>query len=182
MKSVECYKTTNNKFFNCPPRMSDGRHFTDYRPSCDVNNLIISNNKTISNFDYRMFLIENADKLMDINRMYTVEKNSCGPCKEPYNQGTMLPEKNLVQCDANTCKNSVNVLNGLGQGRKYSDNTDCGKDWSYPKNVPASKCAQSQDIFDYYNSEDVRNKGKNFVRYTSQSGGNALSGGDPSQY
>lgn len=182
MKPVECYKTTNNKFFNCPPRMSDGRHFTDYRPSCDVNNLIISNNGTVSNFDYRMFLIENAEKLMDINRMYTVEKNSCGPCKEPYNEGTMLPEKTVVKCDGNTCKNSVNVLNGLGQGRKYSDNTDCGKDWSFPKNVPASKCAQSQDVFDYYNSADVRDKAKKFERYTSQSGGIALSGGDPSQY
>ena len=26
-----CHKTTNNKYFQCPPRMSDGRHFTDYR-------------------------------------------------------------------------------------------------------------------------------------------------------
>ena len=85
MNPVGCYKTTNNKYFNCPPRMADGRHFTDYRPSCDVNNLIIANTGTLSSFDYRMYLIENAEKLMDINRMYTVEKNACGPCKEPYN-------------------------------------------------------------------------------------------------
>jgi hypothetical protein len=186
MNPVGCYKTTNNKYFNCPPRMADGRHFTDYRPSCDVNNLIIANNGTLSSFDYRMYLMENAEKLMDINRMYTVEKNACGPCKEPYNIGTMVPEKISVKCDGNTCANSVNVLNGLGQGRKYSDNnesnTDCGADWQFPKNVPATKCAQPQDTFDYYNSNDVRNKGKDFERYTSQSGGLALSGGDPSQY
>jgi len=182
MKPVECYKTTNNKYFNCPPRMSDGRHFTDYRPSCDVNNLIIVNNNTLSNFDYRMYLIENAEKLMDINRMYTVEKNSCGPCKEPYNDGTMLPEKTKVTCDRNSCKNSSNVLNGLGQGRKYSNNADCGNNWSYPKNVPPSRCAQSKDIFDYYNSKEVREQGKNNVRYTSASGGNAMEGGDPNNY
>ena len=49
MNSAGCYKTTNNKYFNCPPRMSDGRHFTDYRPVCDVNNLIASNNNLVSN-------------------------------------------------------------------------------------------------------------------------------------
>ena len=35
-----CKKTSNNKYFNCPPRMDDGRHFTDYRPNDRVNNLI----------------------------------------------------------------------------------------------------------------------------------------------
>ena len=27
---MSCYRTTNNKFFTAPPRMADGRHFTDY--------------------------------------------------------------------------------------------------------------------------------------------------------
>ena len=22
-----CYKTSNNKYFSCPPRMDDGRHY-----------------------------------------------------------------------------------------------------------------------------------------------------------
>ena len=35
---MSCYKASNNKYFNCPPRMDDGRHFTDYRSSCDTNN------------------------------------------------------------------------------------------------------------------------------------------------
>jgi len=182
MSSIGCYKTTNNKYFNCPPRMADGRHFTDYRPSCDVNNLIISNNGTVSNFDYRMYLIENAEKLMDMNRIYTVEKNACGPCKEPYEIGTMLPEKESFSCNANTCKNSINVLDGLGQGRKYSDKKDTGKPNNVSKNIPHSKCAQSQDLFDYYNSSDVRSNGVKNSRHTTQSGGVAMSGGDPSQY
>ena len=29
-----CYKTSNNKYSDCPPRMADGRHFTDFRPNC----------------------------------------------------------------------------------------------------------------------------------------------------
>ena len=33
--------SNNNKnYASCPPRMDDGRHFTDYRPNCFVNNLI----------------------------------------------------------------------------------------------------------------------------------------------
>ena len=182
MNSAGCYKTTNNKYFNCPPRMSDGRHFTDYRPTCDVNNLIISNNNKLSNFDYRMYLIENAEKLIDINRMYTVEKNSCGPCKEPYEIGTMLPERVNVSCDANTCKNSINVLDGLGQGRKYSNSKKANENVKPLRNIPASKCAQPQDLFDYYNSKDIRLKGSKNTRSTSQSGGVAMSGGDPTQY
>ena len=37
--------TSNNKYFDCPPRMDDARHFTDYRPNRDVNNKIRHNNK-----------------------------------------------------------------------------------------------------------------------------------------
>jgi hypothetical protein len=161
--------------------MSDGRHFTDYRPSCDANNLIISNNGVLSSFDYRMYLIQNAEKLMDLNRTYTTQKNSCGPCKQPYDVGTMLPEKSVVTCDGNSCKNSANVLDGLGQGRKYS-NTQCGSQWNFPKKVPATKCAQDDDVFDYYNTKDIVDKNRNFPRNTVQSGGKALAGGDPSIY
>ena len=35
-----CLKTSNNKYFDCPALMSDGRTFTDYRPSNYVNDLI----------------------------------------------------------------------------------------------------------------------------------------------
>ncbi len=75
-----CYNTSNNKYFGCPPRMADGRNFTDYRPECYINNLIRQNNSISNSFQYRMFLTHNADKLMKINRDYTSTKNCCGPC------------------------------------------------------------------------------------------------------
>jgi hypothetical protein len=181
MNSAGCYKTTNNKYFNCPPRMSDGRHFTDYRPSCDVNNLISSNNNLISSYDYRQYLTQNADKLMDINRAYTVQMNSCGPCVQPYDQGTMLPEQSKTTCDATVCKNSLNVLNGLGTGRTYTK-TDCGTEWNWPKNVPTSCCSQSDDLFNYYNTKELTNANKAYPRFTTPTSGDALGGGDPSAY
>ena len=46
----------NPKYNNCPPRMDDGRHFTDYRPNCFVNNLIQTQNRVTDSYYYRQFL------------------------------------------------------------------------------------------------------------------------------
>jgi len=46
--------------------MSDGRMFTDYRESNYVNNLIRYNNKSMSSYVYRQFLIDNASELMNV--------------------------------------------------------------------------------------------------------------------
>ena len=62
---MSCYKSSNNKKFKCPPRMDDGRHFTDYRANCHVNNLVRANNKILNSHEYRMFLTHNAKKIMD---------------------------------------------------------------------------------------------------------------------
>ena len=62
MDTGSCSKTSNNKFFGCPPRMDDARHFTDYRPNCHLNNTLKANNKTFNSFQYRMFLTHNANK------------------------------------------------------------------------------------------------------------------------
>ena len=34
---MNCYRTSNNKYFTAPPRMADARHFTDYRENTKVN-------------------------------------------------------------------------------------------------------------------------------------------------
>ena len=49
------YKASNNKYKDCPPRMSDGRHFTDYRQNRDRNNEIRHSNKILNSVNYRMF-------------------------------------------------------------------------------------------------------------------------------
>ena len=98
-----CNKTSNNKYFNCPARMSDGRHFTDYRPNCYVNNLLRYNNKTMSNYDYRQFLINNGSELMKINKDYTEEKVGCTPCNasEINNQTRCRYNKQNGICEIN---------------------------------------------------------------------------------
>ena len=176
-----CHKTSNNKHFSCPPRMDDGRHFTDYRPNCHTNNLLRSNNQVHNSFQYRMYLTHNADKLMDLNRSYACQKNCCGPCQKPYDVGTMLPEETVVTCNERECKVSSRNPNGLGQGRVYSNQPlHCP---NLPKSLPVNQgingCAPPADNFNYY---PVNPKETQKNRLTVPGGGEPLSGGDPKYY
>ena len=112
---------SNNKYLDCPPRMSDGRHFTDYRPGCHLNNQIKVNNKLLNSFEYRMYLTRNASDLMNGNRNYISQKNGCTSCMEPYDVGTMLPESTMVTCNKDNCDTKVTDTKGLGQGRNYGN-------------------------------------------------------------
>lgn len=113
---LDCERSSDNRVFNCPPRMADGRHFTDYRPRCMSN--FIMNNDSMNSYEYRQYLIHNADNIMKNNSIASYKDNMCGPCVDPYDQGTMLPEQYLQSCNKNTCKFVLNDQNGLGLGRQ----------------------------------------------------------------
>jgi hypothetical protein len=61
---MDCYKTSDNKHFGCPSRMADGRHFTDYRPHCYVDNLIIAENG-INNSHATKIAVHHVNKEME---------------------------------------------------------------------------------------------------------------------
>ena len=180
-----CYKVSDNKHFGCPPRMDDGRHFTDYRPNCLVDNLLYNSNSIKSSYEFRQFLTNNSNKLMELNRMYSCQSNCAGPCDEPYSNGSMMPEQNVVTCTAQSCSKSVNDKNGLGDGRAYSSENckDCG---SWPKQLPVNQphncCADNNNLFNYYDDMDNTIQGKTFARTTVPGGGDPMSGGDPKAY
>ncbi len=109
--------SSDNKFFNCPPRMADGRHFTDYRPRCYSQYMV--GDKPMSSFEQRIYLTENAADIMMKNAAAAYVANRCGPCEEPFDQGTMLPEKVKQVCDSRTCTYAMNDPYGLGLGRQY---------------------------------------------------------------
>jgi hypothetical protein len=64
----------------------DGRAFTDYSPSCVINNKIKGSNNIKNSLDYRKFLQHNAQKLMKVNFQDSVKKNNevcnCTECIE----------------------------------------------------------------------------------------------------
>lgn len=69
------------QYSKCPPRMNDGRHFTDYRANDYLNSSIRYSCNKISSSDYRSFLTHNAVELMNKNSDSAWKRNGCGPCK-----------------------------------------------------------------------------------------------------
>ena len=105
---------------HCPIKMSDGRSFTDYRPRCMVNSELmtdVSNNNMIkSSYESRVFLQENAEKLMERNRLTVLDRLApCAPCNRPFDDpGTMYPERYIVKCTPTSCEKIEVNKYGLG--------------------------------------------------------------------
>ena len=87
--------------------------------------------KPMSSFDYRMYLTENAEKIMEAERQAVTKDSYCGPCVNP---STMLPEQTVEVCDGRKCSFAVNEPAGLGIGRKFFTNE---KEGSYTPNDDA---------------------------------------------
>lgn len=120
-----CERESDNKQYMCPPKMADGRAFTDYKPRCAVlTSLHAAGGQTMNSYELRQYLINNAEKMMDQSRTHAERMNACGPCVQPWNQGTMLPEQSMVKCNTSTCSVSTNDPYGLGQGRDYGITPD----------------------------------------------------------
>ena len=119
-----CYKSSNNKYNELPPRMSDGRHFTDYRSNCLVNNLIISNNRNLSSREFKDFLMNNANSLRQINRTYINQKNGI----PDTNYSSYQPPKYRVYCNNYNCRKVLENPKGFGteieHGINFNDNIE----------------------------------------------------------
>jgi hypothetical protein len=112
----KCYKTSNNQYFNSPSRMADGRHFTDYRPNCLLNNNLKHQTETLNSYDYKLYLQRNAEKIMDLNRKHSYILNGEHEC---CSKNKDVPEKHIQTCDLNTCSVTINNSNGIGMGRDF---------------------------------------------------------------
>jgi hypothetical protein len=176
-----CFKTSDNKHFQCPPRMADGRHFTDYRPSNFINDLVRADNNISNSLHYRVFLQENANALMDRHRDIACKLNCCGPCpitdsKEGFENGTMLPEQYKFVTDGRVGKMVLNDVNGLGTGRQFYtyDNPegDCAKMPSaWPAKQETNQCASPLDAFNYIGDMEPTPEG---MRQAVPGGGEVL--------
>lgn len=179
---MSCYRSSNNKFFNSPSRMADGRLFTDYRPNYELNRYIEEENKIKNTHDYRMFLERNGDKIATKNKEYIFTKNGMVKCMEPYHIGTMLPEKTRVVCDQHTCRVVEVNPNGHGQGREYvteGTNALLTPLTNPEMELPENACVSPFDSFNYYPIIENYNAE---ARQAVTGGGTMLKGGDPSVY
>jgi hypothetical protein len=180
-----CIKTSDNKYYGCPPRMSDARSMTDYRPECHINDMIRADNNISNSYQYRQFLQQNADQLMDRNRQLACEKNCCTPCSETKEgfESTALPEKYMWVSDGRITKAVMNNPNGIGHGRKYytfSQDQDCTM---LPSAWPGSKqndCTGGLDKFHYLGTNDRVDL--TTQRVSVPGGGMISEAGDPSVF
>ena len=143
----KCYKTSDNYYYNCAPKMQDGRSFTDYRPNCTLNNMVSSSNNNQSSYEYRMFLQRNGNKLRDQILDYNYKMNGCNQCGN-----TLLAEQSNLNCNSNGCSKTINDLNGLGMGKS---NGSVDNIWEKQNliNNPDNNCNKvSNELLNYYHT------------------------------
>lgn len=76
-----CIKVSNNKYFDAPAIMSDGRAFTDYTQNYKMNDDIRFGNKVYSDYEYRQYLIKNGNKIINNNEKVSKMLNGYENCK-----------------------------------------------------------------------------------------------------
>jgi len=67
----------DNFFKHCPPRMEDGRFIGEFRNDTRINEYIKYINNIHRDDDYRMYLQENASKILGNEWKYLRDNNSC---------------------------------------------------------------------------------------------------------
>lgn len=105
-------KVSDNYFDDFPARMSDGRFLTDYTPICDTN---LKQKQSMSSWEYRKYLVENAEKIMsEINK----ENDRLYGCKDCHS--TIVPNNRANQvCVGDECKVEEVDPNGIGIDQVY---------------------------------------------------------------
>lgn len=106
-------KVMDNYLKSFPARMSDGRFITDYTPNCDKNLLL---KKKMSGWEYRNYLINNAEEIMNkeveqVNQMF-----GCLDCNN-----TVLLDSSVKQvCDQNGCNIEEVSKDGIGIEQEHN--------------------------------------------------------------
>lgn len=75
MSWATCYSGSNNIHFNFPPIMADGRNFASWQPGSVINEKIREESGIKSNWQYRKYLMENADQIIKYNQL-----GACDQC------------------------------------------------------------------------------------------------------
>ena len=81
---MNCESGSNNLYYNFPPNMNDGRNYSDWQPEAVVNATIRKKHNIKTNWNYRKFLQNNSDEIVQSNQYLACDE--CGRCPY-YNTG-----------------------------------------------------------------------------------------------
>ena len=70
-----CYAGSNNIHFGFPPIMTDGRNYAQWQPGAVVNKTLRQEAGIKSNWQYRKYLQQNADQIIEYD-----QRQACGEC------------------------------------------------------------------------------------------------------
>lgn len=111
----------NNYFHECPPRMDDGTHFTDWVTNSIRNDIIKTSHNIVRDDHYRIFLQQNGEKIMDFlwDNDYQSLKCENKPCIHTYPTRVTYPmlDEEFKKYNNFTKKYNYNELNCT----KYKD-------------------------------------------------------------
>lgn len=99
MSWATCYSGSNNIHFKSPPIMSDGRNYATWQPGATINENIRKKEGITQNWEYRKYLIENADKIIKQNQIGACD--NCGDCKVNINDNATYPKSPFIYTDTN---------------------------------------------------------------------------------
>ena len=120
----------DNFFKDCPAVMSDGRAFTDYRTSSrreQYNKMI---NGIVREDDYRMFLQQNANTIMD--NVWSIEKGKANKCQS---KTCIHKEPSRTTSGANAEELKVYNAVKLGQMDPQAPRVACSQSSDYRMSV-----------------------------------------------
>ena len=81
-----CYSGSNNIHFDFPPIMADGRNFATWQPGNVISEKIREEANIKTNWNYRKYLIANADQIIKHNQLSACDDCCSCPAKYGDNQ------------------------------------------------------------------------------------------------
>jgi len=79
---------SDNRYFNCPAKMSDGRFTTDFISPIEKNLYIQQQSGKIPDWEYRTFLQQNGSKILESEWKALNEKCNCWNSECVFNSST----------------------------------------------------------------------------------------------
>jgi len=105
-------KISDNFILEFPARMADGRQFTDYKSNGFMN---LHEQELKNTLEYRLYLQNNAENIMDNNYNIIASINECSDC--PGYQ--IVDTKSLLTCSKESCVEELKNKSGIGYDIQY---------------------------------------------------------------